>query len=62
MNPLVQFAAQLGVGLLTSPRPPTQAQIDAALAAQRAAELQKWIIGGALAGGALLVYLVASRR
>lgn len=47
---------------LTSPRAPSQAQVDAAVAAQAAAERQKWIVGGALAGGALLLYLVASRR
>ncbi len=63
MNPLlVAELAKAGVSFLTSPRAPSQAQVDAALAEQQAAERQKWIIGGALAGGALLLYLVASRR
>jgi len=48
--------------LLTSPRAPTQAQVDAALAQQRAAERQKWMIAGGIAGAALLIYVVASRR
>lgn len=53
---------KVGLQFLTSPRAPSQAQLDAALAAQQAAERQKWILGGALVGGALLLYLVASRR
>jgi len=54
--------AQIAVALLSSPRGPTQEQIEAARAAQAAAERRNWIIGGAVAGGALLVYLVASKR
>lgn len=63
MNPaLISALVQGGVSFLTSPRGPSQAQVDAALAKKAADERQKWIIGGALAGGALLIYLVASRR
>lgn len=62
MDPLTGALIQGGLNFLSSPRPPSQAQIDAAQAKQAAAERQKWIIGGVLAGGALLLYLVASRR
>lgn len=62
MDPITAALISGGLQFLTSPRGPSQAQIDAAQAKQAAAERQKWIIGGALAGGALLLYLVASRR
>jgi hypothetical protein len=63
MNPIA--IAQLTSAVLpffTTARSPTQAQVDAALAQQRAAERQNWLIGGGLAGAAVLVYLLAKPR
>lgn len=62
MDPITAALVQAGVGILTKPRAASQAELNAALEQQRKAERQKWMIGGALVGGALLVYLVASRR
>ena len=62
MNPLVQAAVGVGVGLLTSPRAPSQQQVDAAFAQTQAANRQNWLIAGGLVGGALLVYALLSRR
>lgn len=62
MNPFIQAAVGVGTALLTSPRAPSQQQVDAAFAQTQAANRQNWIIGGGIAAAALLVYLVASRR
>jgi hypothetical protein len=58
------WAQLIGAGLsfLSSPRPPSQDQINAALAAQAAADRQKLVAGAALFGGALLVFALTSRR
>lgn len=61
MNPIAAIAAAVLPFFLT-PRGPTQDQVNAALAAQQAAEMQKWIVGGVIAAGAVTLYLVASRR
>lgn len=61
MNPVALIASAVLPFFLT-PRAPTQDQINAALAAQQAAEVQKWVLGGAIAASAVVLYLVASRR
>jgi len=63
MNPIA--IAQLTSAVLpffTTAKAPSQAQVDAALAAQRAAERQSWLVGGGIAGAALLVFLLARPR
>jgi hypothetical protein len=54
--------AKIALPFFTTAPGPTQAQVNAAVAAQAADERQKWMIAGALLGGAALVYLLASRR
>ena len=61
MNPLVQIAAQAGAQLLTSPRAPTQDQVNQAFALSQAATHRNLVIGGGLAVGAVLLYLFASK-
>lgn len=63
MNPAaIASIASAVLPFFTTARAPSQAQIDAALAQQRADEHQKWIIGGGLAAGALVLFALASRR
>jgi hypothetical protein len=63
MDPVTIAAiAKAALPLLTSPRAPSQEQINAAIAAQQKAERQKWMIAGGIAAAGVLIYLVASRR
>lgn len=61
MNPLAALAPSL-LAFLTTPQGPTQAQIAAAAQAKHDAEVRSWMIGGALAGGALLLFFALRRR
>lgn len=49
------------LSFISQPKPPTQDQINAALAAQAAQERQNLMLGGALFGGALLLLVLARR-
>jgi hypothetical protein len=63
MNPLaISSLASAVLPFFTTARAPSQAQVDAALAQQRAAEQNAWLMGGAIGGVALVVYLLARPR
>lgn len=62
MNPIaIAQLTQAVLPFFTTARAPSQAQVDAALAQQRASERDAWLVGGGLAGAALLVYVLARR-
>lgn len=58
----IALLAQFGIKFLTTPRGPSAEQLAEAQARADAETRQKLILGGGLAAGALVLYLIASRR